>query len=191
MRGLHKKQAKKKKGFRMQYLKLHLQGFVQHYSCQSNLVTAPSSTYYKTEKHPTKKAVIGMIGAAMGLPRKSDGLQRLNDSLDIKYRTLKQGSVLADFQTAQPLRDDEPFPIANGKTKKDGKIIKTVEYLQDYRFEVYVGGEADLLDKIYSAFQNPYYNPYLGKKSCFPTRPFITDRQLVSLEDMKNVYDCT
>lgn len=174
----------------MKYLKLHLCGVMQYYSAQHTLVTAISGTYYKTEKTPTKSAVTGLIGAALGLPRKSEDLAKLYDSIIVKYEIVKKGSVLTDFQTVKPPKG-ERFCTVEGKKRKEGDgIIKTIEYLQDAEFYVYIGGEEDLLMKISAALQNPVYEPFLGKKSCFPSYPILEDFTLYKQEDIKNVYDC-
>ncbi len=173
----------------MRYLVFQLKGVLQHYSASRYLVTAPSSVYYKTEKCPTKKAVTGMIGAAMGIERGSVELDKLRDSVDIKYRLLHKGSVFIDYQTVRPLHKGDKFVKVGGGTTVNA-LIKEIEYLQDYTFEVYVGGEEELLRYIYEAFLNPVYMPYLGKRSCVPVGTMITDFETVSLEGMENVYDC-
>ena len=175
----------------MMYLALNLKGFMQHYSAKNYLVTAPSSVYYKTEKVPTKSAVIGMIGAAFGIARESETLDKFYNNLDIKYKILNKGSVTVDFQTVRPLHKGERFINVKGEKRPDkDAIIKRIEYLQDYEFIVYIGGERTILNQILVAFDHPIYPPYLGKRSCIPSKAFITDRNFISLEEIDNVHDC-
>ena len=173
----------------MNYLKIYLEGPLQYFYKKSNYIIAVSSSTYKTETHPTKGAVIGIIGAALGIERGSDELTKLFSSLDIKYHTVKKGSVFTDYQTVRPLTDKDRFFKVDGGSSND-PIVKHVEYLQDASFEVYVGGDNEMLDKIYEAFLNPVYVPFLGKKSCFNAKPFVKNKEIIKEEDLKDVYDC-
>lgn len=173
------------------YLVITLCGPMHHYGALKGTLTANSSVYYKTEKNPTRSAVLGMIGAAMGIERGDHSFDGFLSSLDIKYHVLNKGSVMVDYQTVSPL-GDRRFKTVDGKNagEDNNTIIKEVEYLQDYAFEVYVGGEEDDLDKIYRAFLNPVYPNFLGKRSCFPTKPFVTEKNIITLEGREDVYDC-
>ena len=172
----------------MNYIKLNFNGIMQHYSPIKYVVTAPSSTYYRTERVPTKKAVIGLISASMGLSRNSDKISDLYESVACLYSVKKSGTVITDYQTVRPIGDNA-FTTVSGKKTTDA-IIKTVEYLQDYKFNVYVGADDDTLKLIYDALCNPVYHQYFGKRSCIPSEPIVTEFKLISEEDLKDVYDC-
>ena len=172
----------------MNYLKLNFYGVLQHYSPTKYVVTAPSSTYYRTEKMPTKKAVIGLISASMGLSRDSDNISDLYESVACLYSVKKTGTVITDYQTVRPIGDNT-FITVSGKRSTDA-IIKTVEYLQDYKFDVYVGTDDDTLKKVYDALCNPVYHQYFGKRSCVPSEPIVEEFKLISEEELKDVHDC-
>ena len=175
----------------MKHMELELNGFMQHYSSVTHIVAVPSSGYFKTEKGPTRNAVLGMIGAALGVSREDkESLRNLDNSLDIKYKFQKRGDIGIDYQTARPLHDEDRFLTVNGKKKPIGEgAIKHIEYLYDYKFSVYVGGEEDILDKIRAAFECPVYPPVMGKRSCIAPRMEFNEG-FVEIGDIADVYDC-
>lgn len=172
----------------MNYIKLNFCGTLQHYSPSKYVVTAPSSTYYRTERMPTKRSVIGLISASMGLSRDSDIISDLYESVVCLYSVKKTGTVITDYQTVRPIGDNT-FITVSGKLSADA-IIKTVEYLQDYKFDVYVGSDDETLKKVYDALCNPVYHQYFGKRSCVPAEPIVTQFKLIPEEELKNVHDC-
>lgn len=172
----------------MNYLKLNFCGVLQHYSPTKYVVAAPSSTYYRTERVPTKRSVIGLISASMGLNRNSDKISDLYESVVCLYSVKKSGTVITDYQTVRPIGGNA-FITVSGKKTADA-IIKTVEYLQDYKFDVYVGADDDTLRMIYDAICNPVYHQYFGKRSCVPAEPIVTDFKLIPEGELKDVYDC-
>lgn len=177
----------------MNYLELTLDGVLQYYAATQLGVVANSGSTFKTEKNPTRSSMVGMIGCVLGYPRKDTRLQELRKSLSLKYVTTKKGSILRDLQVAKPM-PGEQFSTIEGKLSKEGKgVLKYVEYLQDYAFKVYVGADDKTLKEIYDAFCNPVFSPCLGKRSCSPSKPIVTNFTLISdneLENMNNVYDC-
>ncbi len=176
----------------MRYMELELNGFMQHYPSKNHVVAVPSSCYFKTEKVPTRNAVLGMIGAALGVARKDkETLSKLDDSLDIRYKLQKKGVVEADLQTARPLHDGDRFLSVQGKLKqeKENIVLKRVEYLYDYKFSVYVGGEEDILNEIRAAFECPVYPPVMGKRSCIAPKMEFNEG-FVEIGDIADVYDC-
>ena len=182
----------------MKYLTINLQGVMQYYASTNGFAVSVSGGYYKTEHCPTKNALAGMIGCVMGIPRRDSRLDDLLD-LDMKYRTLQKGIVIRDFQTVRGMQNkNNPNELYKFTTveegKKDGPIVKTVEYLCDYAFEAYIGSEdEDLLKKIREAFWMPVWDPYLGRKNCLPSIPIVTDGRILTqeeMEEMEDVYDC-
>ena len=176
----------------MNYIVLHCKGIIQHYSSIHDNVLAVSNGYYKTEKSPTRSAIVGMIGAAMGIQRGEQKLECLKNDLDYKYRVVSKGSVLVDYQTVKPGKG-EKFLTSEGKAR-DGSIVKKIEYLQDYEFEVYVGGPDETIEEIRSAFLDPVYLPYFGKKCCSPIRAIVDKRENykseTQMEELNDVHDC-
>jgi len=174
----------------MKYLTIILKGPLQYYAPKNHIPNGVTGPYYKTLKFPSKKAVVGMIGATLGVPHESKEFWDLYDELDVKYKVTHRGSVLVDFQTIGS--DDGYLPTVDGG-KKEANGVKRVEYLQDYAFEAYVGASDERLKQIFDGFCNPIYLPYLGKRCCFHNHPFVTTFKLISeeeLEETLHVHDC-
>ena len=111
-----------------------------------------------TGREPTKSGVIGMIAAALGIPRESSKaeLARLS-KLKFGVRVEKEGRLLKDYHTA--------------KSKKSAYVTNRY-YLSDATF--LVGLESDdeqLLESIRLAIHSPVYPLFLGRRSCPPTLP--------------------
>ena len=186
----------------MKYLTLNLQGVMQYYAVNNSFVVsvAGGDGYYKTERRPTKNALVGMIGCVMGIPRKDERLNQLKTTLVFRYRVLKEGSVITDFQTVHGMPDFEtkklkPFYKASGKKSDDENgIIKNVQYLSNYAFEAYIGSEdEEFLKDIRDHFYDPVWIPYLGRKNCLPSVPIVTDGKILTeaeMEEFENVHDC-
>ena len=172
----------------MNYIRLNFYGIMQHYPPSKYVVTAPSSTYYRTERCPTKSSIVGLIGASSGYDRDDIRLIELKNKIDCKYSIIRDGTVIVDFQTVRPIGDEKFRKVDGGLST--GTIIKKVEYLQNYSFNVYVGADDETLKQIYDALRNPVYHQYFGKRSCVPSEPIVTDFNVVDLGVLENVYDC-
>lgn len=110
-----------------------------------------------TERAPTKSGVLGLLAAAQGRDRSAD----VSDlaALAFAVRLDQPGSRVRDYQTA-----------CHGDT---GKAMPVSErfYLSDAVFVAAVEGEAALIDALYAAVRAPEYLPFLGRRSCPPSRP--------------------
>lgn len=181
----------------MNYIKLTLSGVLQYYSDNNSIALR---TTYNSSIVPTKSAIIGLIASALGLPRKSEKLTDLYNTLTTKYKVIHNGQIFDDFQTIKPLKSQKnymnKFYTRNqfntvGGGIRDGQLVKNIQYLQDSEFEVYVGSKnTDLLHNIFDAIRNPEYALYFGKRSCIPNKPIVTEFKLFSEEELENVYDC-
>ncbi|MEU6324300.1 type I-E CRISPR-associated protein Cas5/CasD [Streptomyces sp. NPDC047009] len=112
-----------------------------------------------TENAPTKSGVIGLLAAAVGLDRDDDtGLAELAQ-LRFGVRIDQPGSRVRDFQTAHHFDTGEAMPLSERY------------YLADAVFVAAVEGAAPLIDQLHTALRAPAYLPYLGRRSCPPSRP--------------------
>lgn len=146
---------------------------------------------YDTETHPTKSAVCGMIGCAMGLSRGDDRMETLK-ALTYKYRLVSgDATTVRDFQTSKPLWPEQRFQTAGDPQKtKPGGIIKHVHYIADSTFEVYVGSDnVDTLKTIHDAFLCPKWAVYIGKRSLVPTKPIVPTEFSIIEGDEINGYN--
>ena len=109
----------------------------------------------RTGYEPSKSGVIGLLAAALGLPRDSEKIAELN-KLRFGVRIDQEGKLLADFHTVHG----------------DKSYITTRYYLSDAIFLVALESEdLLLLEKLNNALCHPYYPLFLGRRSCPPTFP--------------------
>ena len=165
----------------MAYLKLIL---------KSEMMSFGLPNYWLNEKNtnytPTKSAIIGMIGAALGIQRGDSELEELSHSLTIylNKKTNQSVSILTDFQTERPEKDitmrefiqnsfkmptNKRTPTADGKKKDMPLPLTNKEYIQNGYFELFVEGNQNLLTEINHAFDFPIYPLYFGRRNCLPT----------------------
>ena len=180
----------------MNYLKLTLSSVLQYFSDTDSIALR---TTYNTSLYPTKRAIVGMIASALGYERKDPRSKELYDNLDIKYSVIGEPIILNEFQTIRPLKCQQNYMNKYNKRNKfqtingafqDRQLTKNIQFLQDAEFEVYVGGSDELLKKIYDALRNPVYSLFIGKRSCVPNKPLVTEFNLIKKEELKNVFDC-
>lgn len=106
-----------------------------------------------TDLYPTKSAVQGMIGAAMGLSRTQ--LHKV-PPFHFGVRIDQPGRLLKDYQTLS--RWDKP----NSKTK----WLSDRYYIEDGSFLVLIHHEnPKTIQTIHHAFKHPVYPLYLGRRS--------------------------
>ncbi|WP_155358476.1 type I-E CRISPR-associated protein Cas5/CasD, partial [Acrocarpospora macrocephala] len=110
-----------------------------------------------TESAPTKSAVVGLLAAALGRLR-SDDISDLSGLL-FGVRVDQRGTLLRDFHTAHRFVSGDAMPVSERF------------YLADAVFVAAVEGEKDLIEQLHQALRRPTFLPYLGRRSCPPTRP--------------------
>lgn len=139
----------------MAVLLLRLCGPMQSWGTQSRF------TNRDTELEPSKSGVVGLLCAAMGIPRDKP----ITDLAELKMgvRVDREGKVERDYHTAQQVAK------ANGGIK-DTELSERF-YLADACFLVALEGKPGLLQKIDSCVNNPVWQLYLGRKSFVPGLP--------------------
>ncbi|MDA2807144.1 type I-E CRISPR-associated protein Cas5/CasD [Nocardiopsis suaedae] len=110
-----------------------------------------------TESAPTKSGVIGLLAAAQGRPRDTD----LSDLAALRFgvRIDQPGTPIRDFQTAHHPHTGTAMPVSERY------------YLADAVFLAALQGDGDLITALHTALDAPEFLPYLGRRSCPPTRP--------------------
>ncbi|MGO8705960.1 MAG: type I-E CRISPR-associated protein Cas5/CasD [Candidatus Brocadiia bacterium] len=125
----------------------------------------------RTAAAPTKSGVIGMLCAALGVPRHQAGekwLPRLN-ALRMGVRIDRPGVRWWDYHTVGARMK---MRIAKGEGEvKDGAMLTRREYLCDASFLVALLGDPPLMAELAGALRDPRWTLYLGRKSCPPSRP--------------------
>lgn len=127
-----------------------------------------------TGLHPTKSGIVGMICAAMGLPKGSAAEAAMLPEL-AKLQMTSIAIPRADSTTGGQnpvLRLDDYHTVQNtrrasGKPNNDAVVTRR-QYLLDARFGVILFGNRTLLRQIGAALQDPTWGVWLGRKSCIP-----------------------
>lgn len=150
------------------FLVLQLRGVMQAWGTHTYEDFRPSSIF------PTKSAIIGLVGACMGIERD-----------DIEKRELLNKSISIDIASINPhnVRKIEDFHTILDARKVDGKprndaIISKREYLCDAHFLLFISvqdGSYFSLVEIENAVKKPVFTPFLGRKSCPISEPLFKE----------------
>jgi CRISPR system Cascade subunit CasD len=129
-----------------------------------------------TATHPGRGAILGLLGAALGIRREDDaGQKALGDSVSIAIKQRSPGTLLRDYHTAQVPSDRKGVIY---RTRRDEliapqKVINTILSSRDYRCDglwtvaVWATEDAVIsLETMQAALLRPRYPLYLGRKSC-------------------------
>lgn len=141
--------------------------------------------YRGTAEHPSQSALVGLLGAALGLLREDEAAHAaLRDELAWAVGLLSAGRLLRDYHTAQvpPRAALKGRPHATRRheltvPKQDlGTILSTRDYRQDAASLVAVTVRAGCtpqfdLPMLAEALRRPYFTLYLGRKACPPAAP--------------------
>jgi CRISPR system Cascade subunit CasD len=122
-----------------------------------------------TGLHPTKSGVIGLICAAMGLPKGSPEEQ---EALP-KLAKLTMTSIAMPRYHVRRMEDFHTVLNTRRASSKmnDDPVVTRRQYLQDARFGVILAGDRDLLERVAAALQNPVWGVWFGRKNCIPAEP--------------------
>lgn len=122
-----------------------------------------------TDLYPSKSGVLGLVAAALGWRRNDKRIEGLN-KICFAVRVDQPGIMIEDYHTAH-----------KSEVKKGGVIsyrtyVTKRYYLQDAVFIVALGISKDEnVDEILAALRNPYFQPYMGRRSLPLPIDFILD----------------
>jgi CRISPR system Cascade subunit CasD len=122
---------------------------------------------------PGRSAVLGLLGAALGVRREDDAGQVALDSLRVAISVLDPGRPLRDFHTAQAV----PAKIRRPNSRREalaavGREASTIVTRRDYVTEPCFGvalwsdAPPRPLGEIAEALRRPVFVLFLGRKSC-------------------------
>lgn len=125
----------------------------------------------RTAEVPTKSGVIGMLCAALGVPRPEAALKWLPRlaALRMGVRSDVPGVRWWDYHTVGA---GMPMRTAEGGIKP-GAMLTRREYLCDASFLAALQGEPGLVAELEAALKAPQWTFYLGRKCCPPSRPIL------------------
>lgn len=122
-----------------------------------------------TENEPSKSGVLGLVGAALGMPRDDvETLQRLA-ACQMAVRVDREGTLLRDYHTAGggTFRGQ-----AHGVFGEKHPVLTSRHYLQGASFLVALAFEDDALaQRIDTALDAPKWPLALGRRACTPSLP--------------------
>lgn len=131
--------------------------------------TTSRFTQRDTRNEPSKSGVLGLLAAAMGIPRENwDDLEPLT-RLVMAVRHDRPGILKRDYQTAACAATDAIIR-ADGGVAKDGGVVSDRFYLADAAF--LVGLESMnrlLLERVNKSLRDPVWTLFLGRKSYVPS----------------------
>lgn len=129
-----------------------------------------------SQDHPTRSALLGLIGAALGLDRVAQrDHDALSEQLHIAVAMVRSGHLITDYHTTQtpggmrgrglPTRRDEL------RHSSINTILSQRQYYCDQVVTVALWNkpgalEHHTLEELVSALTSPHWTLYLGRKSC-------------------------
>ncbi|GAB1819615.1 type I-E CRISPR-associated protein Cas5/CasD [Herbidospora sp. RD11066] len=142
-------------------LALSLDAPMQSWGIRSRFTTRDTTT------EPTKSGVVGLLCAAMGVPREDTESLRDLAALRMGVRVDREGILERDYHTTQNV------PTTAGTGHRT--VVSQRYYLSDALFLVVLTGDSDLLAQAADAIQRPHWPLCLGRRAFIPTRPLITN----------------
>lgn len=122
-----------------------------------------------TDSYPSKSGVLGLVAAALGWRRNDKRIEELN-KICFAVRVDQPGTILEDYHIAH-----KPEVKKGGVVSYRTYVIKR-HYLQDGVFVAALGiSQAEDVDEILAALRQPYFQPYMGRRSLPLPVDFILD----------------
>jgi CRISPR system Cascade subunit CasD len=143
--------------------------------------------------YPSKSALLGLLGAAVGVRRNDDaGQQALFSGYRFGIQLLSAGSPLRDYHTVQsPAQQRNVRYRSRRQELADSSRIGTLLSTREYRCDSLSVVAAEALPEarwslpeLAEALRHPHFPLYLGRKSCPPALPLMP--QLVSAENVQS-----
>ena len=153
--------------------------------------TRPTATY------PGRGAIIGLIGAALGVRRDDDeGQRRLRGSLSVAVKQYSGGVLMRDYHTVQvpPSQSKVHYRSRREELSVSKDALNTILSTRDYRCDglwvvairLTTGAEWTLND-LKSALEKPRFPLFLGRKACPLAAPLAP--ALVRAEHWRQALD--
>ncbi|MBU8546676.1 MULTISPECIES: type I-E CRISPR-associated protein Cas5/CasD [Roseomonadaceae] len=136
---------------------------------------------------PGRSAVLGLVGACLGLEREDDAAQAaLAEDYALALLCHAPGRLLADYHTAQVPSAQRGRRFATRAAELATKDLNTILSRRDYRSDAWHLGALWprgavprwSLEELAAAMQRPSFVPYMGRKSCplgLPLAPAIAE----------------
>jgi len=142
--------------------------------------------------YPSKSALLGLLGAAVGVRRDDDdGQQALFCGYRFGVKLISVGTPLRDYHTVQaPAQQRNVRYHSRRQELADSSRIGTLLSTREYRCDSISVVAAEALpearwslNELAEALRHPHFPLYLGRKSCPPALPLMP--QVVSAETLQ------
>lgn len=145
------------------------------------LLSAPMGSFGSYAGHerrgtglvPLRSAMLGLVGAALGLDRADASGQSALQAYSVAVQAFQASTPLRDFHTAQSVPTSKVKRPATRKyaLAKAGNGTNTIITFRDYRCDVLIGvalwGEGQwTLDDLSMCLRSPRFPLFVGRKSC-------------------------
>jgi len=120
-----------------------------------------------TDLEPSKSGVIGLVAAALGMPRENHATLARLAALEMGVRVDREGTLLRDYHTAGGgVFRGKPHGVAG----TNDPVTTQRYYLCDASFLVALGSQDEvLIQELAQALAYPVWSLFLGRKSCVPS----------------------
>jgi CRISPR system Cascade subunit CasD len=164
-----------------EFLILKLQGPMQAWGEHSFEGTRPSGSF------PTRSALLGLLGACLGIRRNEFGRQRqLADSIQFAVRkdSRRIETFWSDVKTLPVIKMTDYHTVKDARENYVGlKSHETIQTWREYLFDaeytiaVWTNERAAVsLVELETAVRKPVFTPYLGRRSCPLAQPMFRQR---------------
>lgn len=148
-----------------------------------------------TGMQPTRSAILGMLGSALGIKRDNElALTQLQKSICIAVKQCVPSSLMRDYHTTQVPSQSNKVIRRSRKSELSENKLNTILSSRDYRCDglwivaIHLTNSATLtLDEIQNALKKPVYSLTLGRKSCPLAAPIMP--VLKSCKSLKEALD--
>ncbi|MGW4378966.1 type I-E CRISPR-associated protein Cas5/CasD [Kitasatospora sp. NPDC004531] len=127
-----------------------------------------------TAPFPTRSGVIGLLACALGR-RRGDNIGDLA-RLSLTVRADRPGVLLRDLHTVGgglPARHTVTTAEGRKRPAAAATLLSHRYYLADAAFTAALTGPGDVLRACAAALREPFWPPYLGRRSCPPEGPLL------------------
>lgn len=170
----------------MKFLLFQLYGPLQAWG------SVTSGMVRKTDDHPTKSGVLGLVAACLGIESTQEkDLLELQSSLGFSCREDIPGKPLEDLQTIKTNSDLITYfeNLRRDIQEPENLILSYRHYLVGALFTIclWETGEGSYkLQAIDQALSNPVFIPYMGRKCCQLALPF--GQIIVTAANLREAY---
>jgi CRISPR system Cascade subunit CasD len=150
-----------------------------------------------TGVQPSRSALLGLLGAALGIKRDEEArLRELQESVLVAVKHCFPTTLMRDYHTTQVPSANQKVVHYTRKSELSEAKLNTILSSRDYRCDglwvvsitIKDGSEMDL-QQLQNALLQPAYPLYLGRKSCPLALPLMP--KIVQEKSLKSALDTT